>query len=339
MRESNKAMEEVAAAIKEHEYFAITSHMAPEGDAIGSQLALRLILEELGKESVIINRDPVPANLRFLPGANKILRPFEVKSFAFPVWFVLDCADLTRIGDEIQRQIQIQIQGQGQIIIIINIDHHGDNPRFGEINYVVEAASTSQLIYELAKELGIFINKELATCIYTGIVADTDSFRNSNVDPAVLEIAAELLRAGADAREVAIELYERRSPAEMKLMGHVLINAQIDKGVIWSTISQQLFEKTGTTVNDTERLVEELRAAEGIEVAVLFKELSNYKIKVSLRSKDKIDVNKVAQFFGGGGHEKAAGCLIEGELEEVKVKVLEELQRQLANHREPKTGE
>lgn len=328
MKEANEVLEEVVAAIKEQEYFAITSHMAPEGDAIGSQLALRLILKELGKEAVIINRDPVPANLRFLPGANRILRPSQLKSFVFPVWFVLDCADLARIGEEIQRQIK------GHIIIIINIDHHGDNPRFGEINYVVEAASTSQLIYELAKHLGISINKEFATCIYSGIVADTDSFRNANVNPAVFEIAAELLRAGANSREVAINLYERRSPAEMKLMGHVLINAQIDKGIIWSTISQQLFERTGTTVNDTERLVEELRAADGIEVAVLFKELSHSKVKVSLRSKDKINVNQVAQLFGGGGHEKAAGCLVTGRLEEVKTSVLRELRRRL--HEETK---
>ncbi len=319
-----KELEEIAKVIKEYERFGITSHLGPEGDSIGSQLALRLILENLGKEAVIVNRDSPPQNLRFLPMADKILKPSEfIKAAALPLdaWFVVDCGDLSRVGEEIQNALKSAF--------IINIDHHLSNPGFGHINHIKPVASTCQIIYELAHHLGVPISKELADCIYTGIVADTDSFRNANVSPDVLRTAAELLAYGADPRRIAIQLYERRGWSELKLLSYVLANAQLGDGIIWSAISKEVFAQLGASVNDTERLVEELRAAEGIEVAVLFKELDNGKIKVSFRSKDRFSVDGIARAFGGGGHEKAAGCLLTGKLSEVEAAVLEELRRRL----------
>lgn len=315
-----KEPEEIAKVIKGYERFGITSHLGPEGDSIGSQLALRLILENLGKEAVIVNRDPPPQNLRFLPGADKILRPSELKQ-SFKVWFVVDCGDISRVGEELQNALKSAF--------MINIDHHLSNPGFGHINYIKPLASTCQIIYELAHHLGVPMSKELADCIYTGIVADTDSFRNANVSPEVLRTAAELLAYGADPRHIAIQLYERRRWSELKLLSHVLAHAQLMDGIIWSAISKEVFAQTGASINETERLVEELRAAEGIEVAVLFKELDNGKVKVSFRSKDSFSVDGIARAFGGGGHEKAAGCLIVGKLSEVETVVLEELRRRL----------
>jgi len=320
-----KELEEIAKVIKEYERFGITSHLGPEGDSIGSQLALRLILEHLGKEAVIVNRDPPPKNLKFLPRADKILKPSElIKAAALPldVWFVVDCGDMSRIGEEIQNLLK-------QSAFIVNIDHHLSNPGFGHINCIKPVASTCQLIYELAHHLGVPISKELADCIYTGIVADTDSFRNANVSPEVFKTAAELLAYGVDPRRIAIQLYERRQWSELKLLSYVLANAQLSDGIIWSAIPKEVFSQTGASINETERLVEELRATEGIEVAVLFKELDNGKVKVSLRSKDGFSVDGVARAFGGGGHEKAAGCLIVGKLSEVETLVLEELRRRL----------
>jgi phosphoesterase RecJ-like protein len=315
---------EVKSVIRAHARFGILSHIGPEGDAIGSELALKFMLEQLGKEAWTANRDLVPPSLRFLPGADEMLHPTQLRSDEIEVWCIVDCGDLSRIGED-----ALKLLRDGQIVI--NIDHHHrDNPRFGHVNFVKEAASTTQLLYELAPHLEVTITPQIATCLYTGIIADTDSFRNSNVTREVLEMAAQLLSYGVNTREIAVNLYERRSLAELKLLGYVLQSAQITDGIIWSSIPTSVFRETNTTVADTERLVEELRSVEGIEVAVLFKELENGKIKVSLRSKGRAAVNLVARAFGGGGHEQAAGCVIPGELEEVQERVLAELARHLA---------
>ncbi len=315
---------EVKAVIRAHARFGILSHIGPEGDAIGSELALKFMLEQLGKEAWVANRDLVPPSLQFLPGSENMLHPTQLRSDEIEVWCIVDCGDLNRIGED-----ALKLLRDGQIII--NIDHHHrDNPRFGHVNFVKEAASTTQLLYELAPHLGVTITPQIATCLYTGIIADTDSFRNSNVTPEVFQIAAQLVSYGVNTRQIAMNLYERRSLSELQLLGYVLQNAQINDGVIWSAIPKAVFHKTNTSVTDTERLVEELRSVAGIEVAVLFKELENGKIKVSLRSKGRATVNSVARIFGGGGHEQAAGCVIPGELTEVQERVLTELQRHLA---------
>ncbi len=321
-------LSEVKAVIRAHARLGILSHIGPEGDAIGSELALKFMLEQLGKEAWVANRDLVPPSLRFLPGAQEMLHPTQLRSDDIEVWCVVDCGDLSRVGEDALKLFQ-----EGQIIV--NIDHHHrDNPRFGHVNFVKEAASTTQLLYELARYLNIEITPQIATCLYTGIVADTDSFRNSNVTREVLETAAQLLSYGVDTREIAINIYESRSLHELQLLGYVLQSAQISDGVIWSAIPKTVFHKTNTSVTDTERLVEELRSVEGVEVAVLFKELDNGKIKVSLRSKGRVTVNGVARLFGGGGHEQAAGCVIPGELNEVTERVLSELNRHLYVHRQ-----
>jgi phosphoesterase RecJ-like protein len=314
--------ERIISIIREHECFAIASHLGPEADAIGSQLALKVMLEAVGKEVWPVLRDPVPDNLKFLPGAGAIRAPAEIPQEAIEAWFVVDCGQLNRIGEVLTQMIKDHP-------LIVNIDHHRDNPRFGQVNWVVPTASTTMILYQLAKELGVEITSELATCLYAGIVADTDSFRNANVDSEALRVAAELLSYGARAREIAVNLYERRRLPELKLLGHTLLNAQVIDGVIWSSISQELFRRTGADLDDTERLAEELRATDGVRVAVLFKELGTGKIKVSLRSKGGVDVSRVARVFGGGGHLQAAGCLIPGELEEVEARVLAEVQQAL----------
>jgi phosphoesterase RecJ-like protein len=319
-------LDEIKAAIQGHERFAILTHIGPEGDALGSQLAMKLILDEQGKRSLVISRDAVPASLMFLPGAREVQRPSALHGEEIDLWCILDCGNLSRIGEEIAALLPRQCK-------VLNIDHHRDNPRFGQLNLVKEAASTTMLLYELARFLGVRPSKELAICLYTGIVADTDAFRNANVTPEVMRTAAELLSHDVDAREIAINLYERRSPQELRLWSHVLGTARVKNGVIWSGISRQTFRETGTNVNDTERMVEELRAVDGIEVAVLFKELERNEIKVSLRAKGRAVVNGVARLFGGGGHEKAAGCLVEGPLAEVQDRVLAEVHRSLDDHK------
>lgn len=314
-------VEQILTVIREYERFAVTSHLGPEADAIGSLLALKQMLEALGKEAWAVLRDPVPETLRFLPGAEAVHSTLPVSRKSIDAWFVVDCGQINRVGEVILQLLQDHP-------LIINIDHHSDNPRFGQINWVKFTASTTMILYELAQQLGLAITPELATCLYSGIIADTDSFRNSNVSADVLRVATDLIGHGADAREIAIQIYERRTLSEVKLLGQTLLSAQVTDGIIWSSIPQEAFRQTDTSVNDTERLVEELRATDGIQVAVLFKEMGTGKIKVSLRAKNQgLDVSRVARLFGGGGHKQAAGCLVPGRLEDVEARVLSEVER------------
>lgn len=324
-------LEEVVAVFREHDNFAVTSHIGPEADAVGAVLGVAHIVRALGKRAWPVLRDPVPENLKFLPGAATVRAPHEVPHEHVEVWVVVDCGQLSRVGEQLLPWIEHHP-------LIVNIDHHQDNPRFGHVNWVVPLSSTTMLLYELARALGVEISPELATCLYAGIVADTDSFRNTNVTPETLRVAADLLERGARAREISVNLYERRSLAEMRLTGHTLLGARIEDGIIWSAIPQEIFRETGGGLDDTERLAEELRAADGVEVAVLFKELPTGKVKVSLRTKDTdgrgLDVSRVARVFGGGGHRQAAGCLIPGRLEDVEAAVLAEVRRALEDARQ-----
>ncbi len=317
-------LEEIIERIKEHRRFAISTHISPEGDAVGSALALRLILRRLGKEALVVMQDPVPYNLTFLKGAEGIKPPTDpaLEQLAPELWFIVDCANLDRVGEGVRRLIE----DSGKPIV--NIDHHLHNPEFGELNYVRQTAATAQLIWELAKRLHV-LDPEITTCLYAGIVADTSAFRNDNTDAQVLREAAELLDHGARAREVAVNLFERRTLGETRLLGYALLNAKLADGIFWISFPLEIFAELGAAPHETEPVVNELRKLDGVEVAVLFKELENNKVKLSLRSKGRLDVSAVARRFGGGGHEKAAGALIPGELKQVEEVVLAELRRRL----------
>lgn len=317
--------EQIAAIIKEYDRFAITAHLGPEADAIGAQLGVMHILDSFGKESIPVLTDAVPNNLNYLPGANRIISPIGLDKDSIEAWFVVDCGQLNRVGEGLMRWIE----GHP---VVVNIDHHKGNPEFGHVNWIKITASTTMIVYELAKLLGVEITPDLATCLYSGIIADTDSFRNSNTSVEVLETAAQLLRFGADAREITVNIYESRTDGESKLLGYTLLNSQLEDGIIWISLPQSVFHQTGATVNETERLAEELRATNGVKVALLLKELPTGRIKVSLRSKDAIDVSAVAKLFGGGGHAQAAGCLIESDLYEAESKLLEEVRKALLQY-------
>ncbi len=321
------ALETILDLIKEHERFALTTHLSPEGDAIGSTLALRLILRRLGKEAPIIMQDPVPHSLRFLKGTEGIKGPRDLpEGFDPQVWFVLDCASFERVGEQVKRLIERTGKP------IVNIDHHVSNPGFGQINYLRQAAATAQLILRLASALKLN-DPEVATALYAGLVADTDAFRNANTDAQALRDGAALLEQGARAHEVIVNLYERRTEGEIRLLGHTLLHAHLEGKIIWAELPLETFARLRALPQETEHLVDELRTVEGVAVAVLFKELEGGRVKVSFRAKDGLKVNELAQSFGGGGHEQAAGCLVNGELAAVERLILEELRRRLDAHR------
>ncbi|MCF7875826.1 bifunctional oligoribonuclease/PAP phosphatase NrnA [Candidatus Bipolaricaulota bacterium] len=320
-------LKEIEDVISHHDKFLIASHRSPEADAIGSQLGLSRALRQRGKETILYNRDGVPRNLDFLKGSGSILEADELtdKVTEAEVGIVVDCSDLDRLGDK----------GKGifRKLPTINIDHHQDNTRFGYINYVRPVAATTEIIADLIEYMGLEIDEPIATALYSGIIADTSSFQNENVNSDLLHRAAKLMESGADARSVIINLYEREPFSKLKLLGEVLSGAKFQDEIVWAEITPQVIEEADATQEDTEGIVGKLRATEGAKVACLFKELPGDTIKVSLRAKNGVDVSKVAGEFGGGGHKVAAGCMVDGKLEDVEEKVLADIKQRIKDDR------
>ncbi|MFB6290891.1 MAG: bifunctional oligoribonuclease/PAP phosphatase NrnA [Candidatus Bipolaricaulia bacterium] len=316
-------LKEIEDEISRHDRFIIASHRSPEADAIGSQLGLSRALRQRGKQTILYNRDGVPKNLSFLKGSDSIKKyeelPEEVKDVEIGI--VVDCSSLERLGDKGRRLFTG--------LPTLNIDHHKDNTNFGDINYVEPVAATTQIIADLIEYMGHRIDEHIATALYSGIIADTSSFQNENVSANLLGKAAELLDSGARARSVIVNLYEREPFSKLKLLGEVLSTAKFEDQIVWAEITPEKIEKAGATQEDTEGIVGKLRTTEGAQVACLFKKLPEDTIKVSLRSKNGIDVSKVASSFGGGGHKVAAGCMVDGTLESVQEKVLADIRKRM----------
>ena len=318
-------LKEIEAEISRNESFLIGSHRSPEADAIGSQLGLSRALRQRGKKTILYNQDGVPRNLSFLKGAGSVLKPDQIPEEVTDVdiGIVVDCSNLERLGDRgesIFRKLKL-----------INIDHHPDNSNFGAINYVEPVAATTEIIADLIEYMGIEMDEHIATALYSGIIADTSSFQNKNVDSAVMTRASSLLEYGADARSVIVNMYEREPFSKLKLLGEVLSRAKFEDGIVWAEITPDLLDKADASGEDTEGIVGKLRTTENARVACIFKELVDDRIKVSLRSKDGVDVSKVAGKFGGGGHKVAAGCTVDGELKEVEEKVLSEARKRIGD--------
>ncbi|MDY7033915.1 MAG: bifunctional oligoribonuclease/PAP phosphatase NrnA [Thermodesulfobacteriota bacterium] len=303
--------------------FLVTSHMNPEGDAIGSALAMAISLKTIGKEVTVYNQDPIPENLRFLPMSDAIV--YEVNNPChFDVAVILDCADLSRLGKDAKKIEEIKKT--------INIDHHKTNDGFGDLVLVdPDSSSTAEIIYGLIKDIPVRITQEIATNIYTGILTDTGAFCYSNTSAEVLEIASELVRKGVNPSFVAEEVYERQSVSKLRLLGSALNTLEIlDNGRIGSMkVSLPMLMATGATPDLTENMVNYPKSIRGVEVAVLFRELSKDHYKVSLRSSERVDVADVAKEFGGGGHAKASGCIIRGNLPEVEAQVFNAINKRL----------
>lgn len=311
--------------IRKNRIFAVTAHINPEGDAIGSELALAIALRQLGKEADVINFDPIPHQLRFLP-YDRVIKDRREITRAFDVLFVLDCGDLERTS--------LFNDGPPSIPIVINIDHHLTNRKFGHINWVDEdAAATGELIYYLLDSLGLNITPDIAVCLYTTLLTETGNFSYSNTSSKVLQIAADLINKGADPWKIAGALGEN-SPERLRLLGELLIKMERsrDGKIAWFTITNELYESTKTSAEDTENLINYPRSLSGVEVALLFREVSPDSYKVSLRSKGSINVAEIASKFKGGGHRNAAGCLVKGQLNAVREMVIQEIELAVNPH-------
>jgi phosphoesterase RecJ-like protein len=310
----------ISQVVKEARRIAILSHQNPDGDAIGSTLAAYFVFQTAGKEAIPFNPDPVPSDLAFLPGSGEI-RSVLPLDLSFDLFLVLDCGSMERMGD-----LRQAVQG-----LVINIDHHRSNGRFGGLNWVEEeASSTGEMVYRLLlEEMGLPLPREAAICLYTAILTDTGCFRFPNTTAESLRIAGQLVRAGACPERIAAHLYEQRGLGQLRVLGEMLTGLQVssDGRIAWGVITQEMIQRGQIAIQDTEGFVNYPRSLRGVEVALLFKEVALNRYRVSLRSKGNIDVEKVASAFGGGGHPNAAGCTVQGNLEEVKTSVLEEIRR------------
>ncbi|MBI4848184.1 MAG: bifunctional oligoribonuclease/PAP phosphatase NrnA [Nitrospirae bacterium] len=315
--------------IKQNKSFILVGHINPEGDAIGSVLALALGLKQMGKKEIYtLSNDGVPEILRFLPLSKTIKQTPPKKEV--DVLCIVDCNTLERTGFK-------ELKAKHTIII----DHHvpPDDAEKSELYRKLSAsvidtgaAATGILIYKLLSALKVTIDKNIATNLYTALLVDTGGFRYSNTSPESLKIAYHLIQAGARPWDIAKELFESVPYKSMKLLGLSLATLDTQDGIAWITTTADMFRETGATAEDSEDFVDFPRKVKGIEAAVFFREDDKDVFKLSLRSKGRISVEKIAKSFGGGGHFAAAGCRIKGPLKEVQKKVFAAIQEEMKNN-------
>ncbi len=309
-------------AIKKFNKFLISAHINPEGDSIGSQIALASLLRRIGKDVIILNDSPVPHVLQFMNGTENILKEMP-RNFEFDAAIILDCPDMTRVGS-ISKYI-------GSDKIIINIDHHISNEDFGRYNWVnAQCSSVGEMIFELFKSFKLKIKYDEAMAIYAAIMTDTGSFKYTNTSSRTHRIAAELMEIGVRPYEIYGRIYEASSIQDTNLLSEALQTLKVsdDGKVAWLWVTKAMLKKTKASLEGTEELINFARSIDGVEVAALFRETGTKdKIKVSFRSKGKIDVNKLASYFGGGGHVTASGCSVYGKIQDVENKVLDKARK------------
>lgn len=302
--------------LRKGKQFFIATHISPDGDALGSSIALSLALESLGKETIIYDKDPVPEFYRFLPGHERFTQSISNLKFEISNLILLDCNELERTGIE-----------KIEFVSSAVIDHHETAREFGDVKWIEpHAAATGLMLFYVIRELGVKITKEIAINLYAAIAIDTGTFRYSNTTPEVLRVAAELIEAGADPSYIAESLYETWSESRFRLLLKVLNTLEINNGIAITLVTLDMFRETGALVEDTENFVGFPRLLKSVRISALFREVENNYYKISLRSRGRgMNVAKIAAAFGGGGHRNAAGCKIRADFKTAKEKLLEAL--------------
>jgi len=315
-------LKDIAGALHENETFLVTSHEDPDGDNLGAQLALFSLLGDLGKEVEVVDPSPVPERYRFLPGWERIK---EVKDFAPyasrltpDVCFVLDVGKWDRIGG-----VASLVPPSSRVV---NLDHHESNPGFGNVALVdPEASSTCEILFGLWGFLGRRPSSSQATCLYTGILTDTGGFRNPNTTPRALEVSSELVKCLANPAWIWDQVWGQQKPGRVRLLGEVLSSLEVSGsgqiGIL--TLPQAAWQRIGVKVEESEDFVSQAMAVRGVRVGVFVREKGDGLIRVSLRARDGVDVNRIASRFGGGGHPQAAGFRVTGDLVDIKRKTIQ----------------
>ena len=303
----------VADAIVGGHRFVLSSHARPDGDAIGSQLAMAFALEALGKEVTIVNRDPVPGPLAAFPGTGRIVVADRVDE-TFDAAIIMECSSLDRTG-----------VGGLDRSPVINIDHHQGNTSYGAVNWFDPAAAAcAEMVFDVIAALGVPMSREIATHLYVGILTDTGSFHYSGTSARTFDIARRLVEAGVDPSTVARTVFDSNTLGRLKLFGAVLsaIELEHEGRLAVMKVDRAMTRAAGGTYEDTEGLINLPLTVREIRASVFFKELGPAEHRVSLRSKGAIDVAAVAKRFGGGGHKNAAGCSVAGSFAEARAAIV-----------------
>jgi len=315
-------IEQIVKLIADSRTFLIVSHENPDGDAIGSTLALTNALREMGKEVVAYNRDGAPLEYTFLPGLDSVVSTVA-ENVKFDAGFVLDAGELKRAGTWVRNACRT----------LVNIDHHPFSEDFGDIYWVDTAASaTGVMIYRLLAAIGHPVSLDVAFCIYTAILSDTGSFRYSNADPEAFRVAAEMVDLGVDPWSIASGLYENQDEARLRLLALSLPTLRVSScGACASlAVTLEMYRLANASEEHTDRFVNYPRSVRGVEVALFFRQLDAQTFKVSFRSKGRIDVGALSRALGGGGHHNAAGATVNGSLEQVQDWVFSQVAELLA---------
>jgi len=310
--------DEVIAELRRRSAFVMVSHVKPDGDTLGAGLALGLALRSLGKRVHYYQEGLVPRNLRFLPDAEKVSSEVPADLPADALWVFGDMSDTGRAGEKLP-----PLERQN----ILNIDHHLANTRFGALNYVLEKeCSTGTCVMHLLRALKVAITPEIATCLLTTIMTDTGGFMHSNTTSEVLHLSADLIAFGADREEIANQIFANKRVAAMRLLGQALSTAQLDDDgrYCWTIVDDAMLAACGADGEDTEDIIQHLRAVDGVEVAALFKAFDN-EVRVSLRGNGRINVQEAAARLDGGGHFRASGLTYHGSVAQAQGAVREAL--------------
>jgi bifunctional oligoribonuclease and PAP phosphatase NrnA len=307
-------LERVLKEIEQRDHFVLTSHARPDGDAIGSVLACGAILRQMGKSAEVVLHDSVPTIYQPLPFASQAQKS-EAINGKYEAAIVLEC-------DSVQRTRLAGLDQQ----FLINIDHHASGKPFGHINWIEPSAcATAEMIYWLARAAAVQITPEIATCLYTAVLTDTGSFCFLGTSERTFGLAQELVHAGADPARIAQSVYFSNPTSKMRLLGQALTTLQRDGSLAWMHVTNEQMARAEAREEDCEGLVNYSLAIEGVEVALFFREQEPGKWRVSLRSKGTVNVAEVAEYFGGGGHQAASGCSLEGSLSSVVERITEKL--------------
>ncbi|KQY83162.1 exopolyphosphatase [Paenibacillus sp. Root52] len=324
MHTYEQALQSGKKFLLEHDDYLVVSHVQPDGDAVSSTVTVGWLLSCLGKTFTMINEGEIPGRMRFLWGADDIVNMTEQPpARKFKAVICVDCADFARVG--------LTRHYFEEDAVILNIDHHPTNNAYGTVNIIKsDAAATAEILFDLVSLFPVTLNKDAATAIYTGLLTDTGGFRYANTSPNVMTTASKLLEHGVDGPYLAQTLLEQVTLPQVRILNQALNSLQMtdDGKIAWVVVTPEDMITCGAANEDLEGIVNYPRNIQGVEVGIFFKVINDSAVKVSLRSAGKVDVAELAQTFGGGGHVLAAGCRLEGMLEDIVAKVLKQVNAQ-----------
>jgi phosphoesterase RecJ-like protein len=309
-------MQAILAALQDGERFLVCSHSRPDGDAVGSMLAMGMLLKQMGKRADLVAADRVPAVYRSLPGAAEIRTVMRVHG-PYDAVVLLECDGLQRT----------RLRGLERMFHI-NIDHHSSGKEFGKLNWIDrDACSVGELVHRLVKAANCTVTPEMATCLYTTLLTDTGGFCYGGIHASTFSLAGELVESGADPVHIARDVYFANPFSKMLLLGKALGNLRRQGTLAWLWVTHEDMVSAGAVEEDCEGVVNYALSAAGIEAAVFLRELPEGRIRLSLRSKGKVNVAQISERLGGGGHENAAGCTLEGPIPRATEEILSALRR------------